>query len=151
MAPTEERKEALKKHRHYFDHINSDISSKWVVFCAMMGMSKIWEQLMKNPEKYKKTALSFMGNILSCILIIGCKPPKENEMYNWYYELNLPDLMHLIAEHDIEPDDAAADLFLRRLQHQSVSFAADMIAGATITGRQVTIETTTNRTYKYTY
>ena len=76
---------------------------------------------------------------------------KESEMYNWYYELNLPDLMHLIAEHDVEPDDADADMFLRRLIHQSVSFAADMIAGATITGRQVTIETTTNRTYTYTY
>ena len=65
--------------------------------------------------------------------------------------MDLPDLMHLIAEHDVEPDDAASDMFLRRLQHQSVSFAADMIAGATITGRQVTIETTTNRTYTYTY
>ena len=24
MAPTEERKEALKKHRHYFDHISGE-------------------------------------------------------------------------------------------------------------------------------
>ena len=65
--------------------------------------------------------------------------------------MDLPDLLHLIAEHDVEPDDADADMFLRRLIHQSVSFAADMIAGATITGRQVAIETTTNRTYTYTY
>ena len=65
--------------------------------------------------------------------------------------MDLPDLLHLIAEHDVEPDDADADMFLRRLIPPSVAFAADMIAGATITGRQVTIETTTNRTYTYTY
>ena len=74
----------------------------------------------------------------------------EHGLDNWG-AMPLPDLMHLIAEHDVEPDDAAADMFLRRLHHQSVSFAADMIASATITGRQVTIETTTNRTYTYTY
>ena len=72
-------------------------------------------------------------------------------MYNWNYDLDIPDLMHLIAEHDVEPDDAAADMFLRRLIHQSVSFAADMIAGATVTGRRITILTTADRTYKYTY
>ena len=65
--------------------------------------------------------------------------------------MDLPDLMHLIAEHDVEPDDAASDMFLRRLRHQSVSFAADMIASTTVSGRQVAIETTTNRTYTYTY
>ena len=63
----------------------------------------------------------------------------------------LPDLMHLIAEHDVEPDDPDSDMFLRRLHHQSVSFAADMIASATVSDRQITIETTTNRTYTYTY
>jgi hypothetical protein len=65
--------------------------------------------------------------------------------------MNLLDLMHLIAEHDVEPDDPDSDMFLRRLHHQSVSFAADMIASATVSGRQITIETTTNRTYTYTY
>lgn len=69
---------------------------------------------------------------------------KENEM-------NLLDLLHLIAENDVEPDDPDSDMFLRRLHYQSVSFAADMIASATVSDRQITIETTTNRTYTYTY
>jgi len=60
-------------------------------------------------------------------------------------------IMYLIAEHDVEADDAAADLFLCRLRHQSVSFAADMIAEATVTGRRITILTTADRTYTYTY
>jgi predicted DNA-binding protein (UPF0251 family) len=65
--------------------------------------------------------------------------------------MDLPAIMHLIAEHDVEPDDAASDMFLRRLIHQSVSFAADMIAEATVTGRRITILTTADRTYTYTY
>jgi len=74
----------------------------------------------------------------------------EHGLDSWC-AIQLSDLMHLIAEHDVEPDDAAADMFLRRLQHQSVSFAADMIAIAMTTGREITIQTTTNRTYTYTY
>ena len=65
--------------------------------------------------------------------------------------MDLPAIMHLITEHDVEPDDAASDMFLRRLIHQSVSFAADMIAEATVTGRRITILTTADRTYTYTY
>ena len=60
-------------------------------------------------------------------------------------------IMYLIAAHDIAADAAAAALFLCRLRPPSVSVAADMIAGATVTGRRITILTTADRTYKYTY
>lgn len=59
------------------------------------------------------------------------------------------DIINLIAEDALTSTDAASDLFLCRLRHQGIGYAADMIADVIYHADMVYIETTSDRHYRY--